>query len=176
MNMPGIGRINEPQRERYLLALVLRLAFFAATWLLLSEGVLSSWPLAVPALLLATLLSLALAPPSGKYRISLASLPGLIWVFGVLTLRGSIDVARRALARRPRVNPGELEYRTRLQAGLPRIVFIYLLGLLPGTLCMEIEDGRLIIHVIDRDAGAGEELRRLEHAIGAFFGHGRERA
>lgn len=82
------------------------------------------------------------------------------------SLRGGLDVARRALHPRLPVAPCLLEYRIALPAGMPRTVMMSVLSLLPGTLSADLyKDGRLSVHALTPEALAGvaELERRVAH-------------
>ncbi len=89
--------------------------------------------------------------------------------FLCMSLRGGIDVARRALHPRLLLSPGYFEHRCRLPPGLPRTVFIGVISLLPGTLAVELrDDGCLQVHALVA-AGTVETIAALERRVARLF-------
>ena len=156
------------------LSLLKRGVFFALVWLVLTgEGGLAvaldpeTLAFGLPALTLALWLSLRLSPPVHPWRLwrLLCLFPGFI----AGSVAGGIDVARRAMQRRPLVRPGWLAHDSRLVPPA-RVVLGGALSLMPGTLAAGCHRGRLLVHVIDREGGFGtaasHEEARLERAAG----------
>jgi len=142
--------------------LILRTSLFAGLWWLLTEGNLTAWWLGSLFIMIATLLSWRLLPPSSW------SLPG--WLrflpyFICHSVSSSFDVAWRAL--RPGLNlaPVLIRYPMRLPEGFPRIFMTGVTGLLPGTLAAELEESCLVVHVLDGRTDYWQSLQRLEDHI-----------
>ena len=89
--------------------------------------------------------------------------------FALQSVRGAVDVARRALAWRLPLSPGCRAYRTALPEGAPRLLFANAITLLPGTLTAGIEGDRLVIHMLDTGADLDGELAALERRVAALF-------
>lgn len=84
------------------------------------------------------------------------------------SLRGGLDVARRALHPRLPIAPCLVEHRIELPAGLPRTVMMSVLSLLPGTLSADIDHaGRLTVHALTPEAMAG--VAELERHVAHLF-------
>jgi multicomponent Na+:H+ antiporter subunit E len=146
-----------------------RAVVLVAVWWSLAEGDLDSWTLAVVALPLALLASLALLPPSGLHARP-AGLLRLAAFFVRQSLAGGADVARRAVDPALPLAPGFVEYRLRLPVGAPRIVFAATVSLLPGTLSARLGPRSLTIHLLDGRLPVEETLGELERRVGAAFG------
>lgn len=155
-------------------ALAARAAAFYALWIVLigtAPGDLAAGVLAAGA---AAWTSVVLLPPSPRRRRwggTFALLPYFLWK----SLVAGVDVARRALAPRVRVNPGFLAYPTRLPRGADRNAFATFTSLMPGTVPCADEDGRLIYHCLDggaavADALAADEARLDGTSAGAADG------
>jgi multicomponent Na+:H+ antiporter subunit E len=92
-----------------------------------------------------------------------------------MSVRGGVDVARRVLSPRVDIDPGVIRYTfTDLPPGGGRLVFVAVVGLCPGTLCFDLEDEAVSVHVLDRHGPVQDELGRIEAAIVALFGIDRE--
>lgn len=126
-----------------------------------------SWPVGLPVVLIATLVSVMLMPPlSWSLRGMLFFIPYFLWH----SMRGGVDVARRALHPQLPIAPGLLDYQFRLPAGLPRVFMADIVSLLPGTLSVELGDEFLRVHVLDETSAIREELNMLENRLADIFG------
>lgn len=135
----------------------LALAFL---WVAFTGASRDAVPYGLGAVAVILLLSFTLLPPGPRHwrplRL-LALIPGLV----KLTILGGVDVAGRAL--RPSM-PLDPEWVNVPLEGAPAqtgIALAYLLTMMPGTLAAELEDERLVLHVLDRgqnSAGLAREL------------------
>jgi multicomponent Na+:H+ antiporter subunit E len=148
-----------------------RVAMFAAAWWLLAGASTYGWPVALATVLAATLASLVLAPPAAAWWR-----PGALARFVVFFLwqsaRGGVDVAARAMHPRLPIDPAELVFPIRLPEGPARTFFVAVVGLLPGTLSLEVGAEALRVHLLDRRLAAEPSLRRLEARVAELFGTG----
>lgn len=104
----------------------------------------------------------ATAPSTGSAWRRLGATLGLLGWVAVQTVRGGIDVARRALARPVRVNPVQLEVPVDLTGGA-RAFALGVYCLMPGTMIITAWDGGARVHSLSADldaAGTWEELQR----------------
>ena len=146
---------------------MLRLVLFALMWWILTDGAMDSWPIGLPAVLLATLLSVMLMPAlSWSLRGILRFIPYFLWY----SMRGGVDVARRAMHPRLPISPGLFDYRFRLPPGLSRVFMANTVSLLPGTLSVELDEEILRVHVLDETGAIDEELHMLENRLADIFG------
>jgi multicomponent Na+:H+ antiporter subunit E len=146
-----------------------RLVLFALLWLMLAGTDPVSWIVGVPAVLLATfaaarLSTLVGADPS-PLRL-LAFVPFFIWE----SILGGVDVARRVLSPRLRIDPALVSYRPRLQDAAAKVVFLDTISLLPGTLSADIRHGIVQVHALDADASVIADLEGLEDRVARLFG------
>lgn len=139
----------------------LSLAFL---WWLFSGGAPGSWLIGLPTVVLA----LWLAHPGGP-RISLFGVLRFLPFFTAESIRAGLDVARRTLAPKLRVNPGLAVYRTRLKTSGARLFFTNCVSLLPGTLAADLERDRLRLHLLDTGTDPDRELIALEQAVARIF-------
>ena len=140
----------------------------AGLWVMLTGGSAESWIMGGPAVLLGTaLIFIYPAPPA--WRLSPVGAVRFILWFTLQSVRGALDVARRALAWHLPLAPGSRVYRTMLPAGAPRLLFANAITLLPGTLTAGIEGDRLVIHMLDTTADLDSELAALERRVAALF-------
>lgn len=147
--------------------LLVRGALYALLWWVLTDGAAASWWIGAPAVVLALLASLFLLPP-----VSFAGYQALRFVpfFLVRSLLGGVDVARRAFQPRTAIAPDLVAYPLGLPAGFPRVFFLNMVSLLPGTLGAELEDDVLHVHVLDRRSAFEAELAALENRVAGIFG------
>jgi multicomponent Na+:H+ antiporter subunit E len=147
----------------------LRVLLFACVWLILAEGRLDGWLLGGVAVIAATWTSVALWPPLA-HGVRLAVLPGFLAFFFANSVRGGWQVALMALRGRRALQPAVLDLPLNLPAGAPRILLTTVLGLMPGTVGIELADDRLRLHVLHQGLPVVAEARALERRIAALFG------
>lgn len=147
-----------------------RAAVLAGLWGLLTGGNPRSWLVGAPAVAAATAVSAALMP-SHRLRLRWRGLPGFAAHFLVHALLGGLDVAGRALCRRPRIDPEILRIESTLPTGPERLLLGAVMSLLPGTLLVAVDDRCLEVHVLDHRADPIAEVRRLEARVAGLF-HG----
>ena len=170
--MQSVTEIN-PQNSRsqsLLRQSAPRAAGFALLWLMLNGDDATSWFIGLPTVAAATIASLLLQPVAGwrlKWRGLARFLPFFLWE----SLRGSIDVSRRALHPQLPLAPLLVEYQLRLPPGAWRVFLANTVSLLPGTLSAELQGDCLTVHALDgRQESVTEKLRTLEARIADLFG------
>lgn len=146
--------------------MVSRGMFFLLLWYVLADGVVASWWVGLPAVLLAVFASIKLQPP---VTFSWLAFFRFIPFFVFKSLWGGADVARRVLPCKLPIDPDLVEYQMRLPPGLPQVVMTNTVGLLPGTLGAEIEDQVLRVHVLDKRSDFKMELTVVERSIARMF-------
>jgi multicomponent Na+:H+ antiporter subunit E len=157
--------IPEKQKISWLTT-ILRGLLFAFIWLILSEGVISSWWIGVPAVLLAVFASIAIPPaPIVWYEV-----PRFVFFFLMRSLVGGTDVAWRALHPRMPIAPDLVEYPLRISPGLPQVFVANTVSLLPGTLSAELHQGVLKVHALDKEKDFIAELESAEQRVAKMFG------
>lgn len=105
-------------------------------------------------------------------RFSIGGLVRFVPYFVTISVRGGIDVARRAFLPSMPLEPGLVDYRLRVEAGEAAAVFFAsVISLIPGTLCVEFgRSDKVVVHVVDLRSDFEAELRRLERRAAAVFG------
>lgn len=142
-----------------------RLVFLAVLWLVLTGVELKGLILGAAAVPAATMLSLRLLP--GPQRLSLWRFVRHLPSFVAGSVSGGVDVARRALSPRLPLKPGWIEVPAQLSDG-GRAVLGGELSLMPGTLAAGVRGDRLLVHLLDTDAGFERAILREEAAIAAM--------
>jgi multicomponent Na+:H+ antiporter subunit E len=145
-----------------MLPAVVRAAAYGFLWWALTEGRGATW-FGAAVVGVVTVISLWLSPPGGGRRWR--AFPGFLVWFIKESLRGGIDVARRALHPRLPLAPGFIDHRWRLAHAPGRVLMANLVNLLPGTLSVEFKDSGLRVHTIDRQLPVAAELDDLEARI-----------
>jgi multicomponent Na+:H+ antiporter subunit E len=143
-------------------------AVHAALWAALSGGAPDTWLVGGPVVVAATATSLRLRP----HLTAWWSLPGLLRFVAIFlreSVRGGIDVARRAFHPDLPLRPGLVRFETRLPTGPAEVALINAVSLLPGTLGADLRGRQLTLHVLDTAAPVEAETRALETAIAAAF-------
>ena len=111
----------------------------------------------------ATWASLKLLPPArGRVRVGrlLGLLPRFLWQ----SLVAGLDVARRAFAPRPDLQPGFVDFRTQLAPGSARSAFELIASLMPGSVASDEGPGHIEFHCLDTRQPAAEQLAAEERA------------
>jgi len=75
-------------------------------------------------------------------------------------IKANLDVAYRVLHPKMPINPGIVEFRTRLQSPVGKLALANSITLTPGTLTLDILDDRFFIHWIDVKSDDKEEAYR----------------
>ena len=149
--------------------ILLRLTAFCYLWYVLTGSDGLSWIVGGPAVLCVTGMSLMLSPPS-TMTIRLTGLLRFIPFFLYQSLRGGIDVMRRALSFKQRLNPGMVSYTTLLPEGTARILFVNTISLLPGTLSAKLQGNQVTIHTLDQELPVWENIQHLENKVATLTG------
>jgi multicomponent Na+:H+ antiporter subunit E len=150
-------------------AFAFRAAGFALLWWILSEGRLDGWLLGGGGVAAATWASLRLAPP-GARGVRAVPLLRFLGFFVWNSLRGGVQVAFMALRPRPDLVPALLELELALPPGAARVLMLNTLGLMPGTLGVDLDHARLRLHVLDARLPVAAEARALEARIARLYG------
>ncbi len=150
-------------------SILLRGLLFAVLWWILAEGRLDGGLLGSVAVAAATWTSIKLQPP-GRQSVRLVGLIGFFRFFLWHSLRGGMQVAGMALRGRAALQPGIIELQVALPPGAARILLVNVLGLMPGTLGVDLDDANLRLHVLDDSQPVVAETRALEASIAGLFG------
>lgn len=154
-------------------AIALRALSFALLWWVLTEGRTTGWGLGMLAVTAATAASLRLLPPHRRQyrrRIGILALLRFLAFFLWNSVRGGIQVAAMALRPQLDLRPTVLELFLVLPPGAPRILMLNTLGLMPGTIGVDLDDARLKVHVLDARLPVADEAKALEAHIARLFG------
>ena len=166
----ALSLLESPHRSA-----LLRAAAFFIFWLVLMQSLKPS-DIAMGALatVVATRVSLRLLPPAAgclRFGSLLLLLPHFLWQ----SVRGGVDVARRALTPRLPLQSGFVSCPLGFGPGLARNTFATITSLLPGTVSCDEEDGLLVYHCLDTGEPLVEQLweeeRRLARALVAGRSH-----
>lgn len=155
-------------RKDRLLSLIGRLFGFALLWWVLSGDWRGSWTVGGFVVVTAALASLALRTPT-THRLSLRGALRFVPFFCLQSLRGGIDVARRAMLPSMPLAPVLVEHPLALPPGTARIFMLNTVSLLPGTLSADLQADRLVVHALDGRLPLGANLRLLEKRVAALF-------
>lgn len=156
-----------PSATPTMTTLLSRVVLFAFLWFLLTGGSATSWWVGLPVILVAALSSSFLVP---RASISVKGVLGFIPFFAWHSLRGGLDVARRALHPRMPISPRVFDYPLRIESGLPRVVMVNVINLLPGTLGVSLRGNRLRIHALNFTPSVYAEVRKVEQGVARIFG------
>lgn len=150
-------------------AFFLRASAFYFVWWVLTEGDPSGLMFGAAIVVLVSILSCQLYPPSRH----VLHLPGILTFAGYFVVRSvaaGLDVARRLLSPTVKVNPGYLTVSTCLPEGSPRWLLANTLSLMPGTLSVQLQGDSLELHCLDLDLPVADDVRATEHKVAGVFG------
>lgn len=170
--MQPVVEINPPSNrsQRLLRRSPPRATGFALLWLLLTGEDTASWFIGLPTVAAATIASLLLQPVVG-WKLNFHGLARFLPFFLWGSLRGSIDVAKRALHPQLPLAPLLVDYELRLPPGAWRVFLVNTVSLLPGTLSAELQGDCLTVHALDgSQESVTEKLQILEARIAGLFG------
>lgn len=136
----------------------------AALWWVLAEGRADSWGVGIVSVVLALMASLWLSPP-GAGRVSIGALLHFAGFFLLQSVRSGAIVAGMALRPRLDLAPTLLEIPVKLPPGPARVLLIYTLSLLPGTLNVRLDDDMLRLHVLDMRLPVEVEIEAAQQHI-----------
>jgi multicomponent Na+:H+ antiporter subunit E len=150
-------------------AIALRGTSFIVLWWILAEGSPDGWLLGGIAAVLATWTSLRLWS-TAPVPVRLAGWYGFLRFFLWHSIRSGIQVAGMALRGRAALRPALIRLAVTLPPGGARVLLVVALGLMPGTLGVDLDDAGLRLHVLDVRLPVAAETRALETAIAGLFG------
>lgn len=140
---------------------------FAAVWWVLSDGSPQSWVFGLPAVLVATTISVVAVAPT---QLRWLPLLGFLTFFIKRSLLGAVDVSLRAMRPSLPLAPTLAEYYLRLPACGARTLLLNVISLLPGTLSADIQGDCLLVHVLDASTDFRTDLMEVEQAVARLYG------
>ncbi len=152
---------------RWFCSAIIRICVFAFLWAGLA-GSLRDWPLALVFVLGAAASSLILYAPVPFRPIGLVH---FVPFFLISSLQGGLDVARRAFSPAMPLQPGLITYKLNFVHPVTKVVFIWVVSLLPGSASVHLEKNILHIHVLDQNLRHGHKLQELERCVAGMFGN-----
>ena len=149
-------------------AFVWRFTCLLALWWIWLGHEPASWKVGVPAICVATVASLRLAPAMpfafsilGALRV----LPRLV----IKAVAGGWDVACRVMGKRVRVEPSWVSFTCELRGSFPKWCSVHCVSLLPGTLSVSLAGAEALVHVLGDAEEACEGLVSLEEDLAKVF-------
>ncbi len=114
---------------------------------------------------------------SGSLILSTSALLALLRytvLFIRALVRANLDMARRVLSPSLPLDPVLVEVETELRSSIGKLMLANSITLTPGTLTVELEQNRLLIHWVDGsalgiDMGSDERLQQATREIAASF-------
>jgi len=113
-----------------------------------------------------------LFPPESKLRLRPRQVIGLIFYLSHLlwnVILASLIVARIVLSRRPPIYPGFILLQTKLKGNMSRVLYANSITLTPGTISIDLQGDRLLIHSLTKQGARGvfnwymeDMLRKIE--------------
>jgi len=100
---------------------------------------------------------------------SVFGLLGYLGYFLVALVKANFDLARRILSRNIPIDPAIIEIKTSMQSDLGKLVLANSITLTPGTLSVDMQENRLLVHWID--CPEGTDLAAATRTIAEGFEH-----
>jgi len=151
-----------------LYSILLRTSALVLLWWLLNRGDYASWIIGAPFIAAAVALSMVLAPPRPlRWRPLqvIRFMPVFLWE----SLKGGVDVTLRVVRPTMPLHPIIVNYKVSLPDGLPRLLMLNVVSLLPGTLSADMHEDKLTLHVLDKHSAFEAEMRRIENFIASMI-------
>lgn len=139
-------------------------------WMLASPEAGKAWWVGVAAVAAGGLMAAGLGRGHRGLRISLRGLLAFLPFFLNQSLRGGMDVARRALSPSLPLSPAFIRHPIRLQGETSRIFFLNLISLLPGTFSARLEGDAVTVHLLAGREDAPTRLAAVEARVARIFG------
>lgn len=146
-----------------------RSLMFALLWWILTEGHGDQWGVGLAGVTLAVTASLILWPP-GQTCFSFPGLLAFAGYFLLQSVKGGIQVALIALHPRLNLMPTLLQLPLILPPGLARVLLVNTMNLLPGTICLRIEQDVLLLHTLNEQWPVARGVRTIETYIARMLG------
>lgn len=162
---------------RWIISTLLRVVVFSIIWVALSGASGDMLVYGIVAVIAATALSLGLMRPGQPQP---KRWPARVWGTIVLaawflqqSIRGGIDVARRALTRRVDIAPEVVDVDVELPEGPAREVCYLLMNLLPGSMVQRVRTTELgtiaEVHTLSMDLNPEDQWQRLQDRVQQAF-------
>jgi multicomponent Na+:H+ antiporter subunit E len=145
---------------------IFRWIIFALIWWGLSMGKISQPFLIMFVITISAALSSLLIPPQ---NIRITGIIRFTPFFIRLSVLGGLDVASRAFRPSMPLNTGFMNYNLKLANSTARVIFVWVVSLLPGTASVQLVGENLRIHVLDQELSHKQRLRELEKHVAALF-------
>jgi len=145
---------------------IFRWIIFALIWWGLSMGKISQPFLIIFVITISAALSSLLIPPQ---NMRVTGIIRFTPFFIRLSVLGGLDVASRAFRPSMPLNTGFMNYNLKLANSTARVIFVWVVSLLPGTASVQLVGQILRIHVLDQELSHKQRLRELEKHVAALF-------
>ena len=159
-------------------AYVKHLLIFTVVWVLLTKFAVSSWIIGIFVVPCAAWLSLWLfrgsthitaMPLQKEFSLDHFKLFRLIPFFIANSIKGGINTARLAIFLPDDLSPGFAQYHLRLPEGRPRLWFLHMISLLPGTLSVQLQKECLLVHMLSVNHDNFQDIQTCEVYIAELF-------
>jgi len=147
---------------------LVRILVFSLLWWILTEGGSIFSVLGLLGVGLSVPASFRLLPPGSWPLRPLAVvrfLPYFLWQ----SLLGGLDVASRAMRLRVDLTPTVITHVFAQESESVRVLFLWVVSLLPGTAAVDLQDDKVRIHVLDQRLANPTTMRELERRIAGMF-------
>ncbi len=151
---------------------IMRFVVFAAGWMILIGGQkLGDIWFVFLFVAATTLVSIHTVPPR-QWLLQPLGVVKFFPYFMLTAVRGGWDVARRVFFRIVPIDPDfiTVEHDGNTQKTL---ILAWVISLLPGTASCVINEGTIVVHVLDKNLPVSEEIKELQNRINEMFAGGK---
>lgn len=170
---PPTERYSNLIHSLYSLGFWVRFTLFSIIWILLTGWQPSSWSVGVVFIIMASSLSLYLAPQqqqTERGQINPTKLFSFFCYFFIQSLRGGWDTAKLALRPKQKLSPGVIKYPIEIVNESHIFTFMQVLSLLPGTVSAHQNGREISIHVLDFNSFNRAEIDNCYARVSKLLG------
>lgn len=155
--------VNVPIRKFFYIV------FFLLLWGIFTDFSLLSFSIGIPAAIL-SLWILSILPTEAPSPLpSLTGITKFLSFFLTQSLLGGIDILKRSMVRQLNIHPGFLTYKTSLEAPISQSLLCASISMIPGTLCIHLDQNTLTIHTIDTTLNHQKAFQKIESLLKEAF-------
>lgn len=146
-------------------SVVIRVATWALLWAVLTEGDIRDPWLAAVVVLLTVASSYVVQPYHGWKLVSPIGIVHFLLYFLWESFRGGIDVSLRALRPSLPLTLGFHIVELDLPPGGLRVLYLWVISLIPGTASVKLDGDAAVVHVIIESDTVDDELKKLQKIL-----------
>jgi multicomponent Na+:H+ antiporter subunit E len=104
----------------------------------------------------------------GNFKIFFRFMAYLPWLFYQIIL-SNLHVARMVLHPRMPIDPGIIEFKTKLKSSISQTTLANSITLTPGTITVDIRDGKYYVHALTKKVAADVLSGEMENRVASIY-------